>query len=67
VAGVGFTVPLFVADLAFGPDRFAAPVKVGLLAATGLAGVAGWLTLRLAGPAEAAAAGGADSPPPGRR
>ncbi|HYY78891.1 MAG TPA: Na+/H+ antiporter NhaA [Actinomycetes bacterium] len=48
VAGVGLTVPLFVADLAFGPRAFQAPVRLGLLAATLLAGGAGWLLLRTA-------------------
>jgi Na+:H+ antiporter, NhaA family len=50
VAGIGFTVPLFVADLAFPDGRFQAPVKVGLLAASVIAGAAGalvlWLTAR---------------------
>jgi len=45
VAGIGFTVPLFVADLAFPDGRFAAPVKLGLLAASVVSGVAGALVL----------------------
>jgi Na+:H+ antiporter, NhaA family len=49
VAGIGFTVPLFVADLAFPDGRFQAPVKLGLLAASVLAGAAGALVLFLAG------------------
>jgi NhaA family Na+:H+ antiporter len=49
VAGIGFTVPLFVADLAFPDGRFQAPVKVGLLAASVIAGAAGALVLWLAG------------------
>jgi Na+:H+ antiporter, NhaA family len=48
VAGVGLTVPLFVAGVAFGPGEFEAPVKLGLVAATVLSGAAGWLLLRLA-------------------
>ncbi|HEY6590713.1 MAG TPA: Na+/H+ antiporter NhaA [Actinomycetota bacterium] len=48
VAGIGFTVPLFVADLAFPDGRFQAPVKVGLLAASVIAGAAGALVLWLA-------------------
>jgi Na+:H+ antiporter, NhaA family len=48
VAGIGFTVPLFVADLAFPDGRFQAPVKVGLLAASVIAGTAGALVLWLA-------------------
>jgi Na+:H+ antiporter, NhaA family len=45
VAGIGFTVPLFVADLAFPDGRFLAPVKLGLLLASVVTGVAGALVL----------------------
>jgi NhaA family Na+:H+ antiporter len=48
VAGIGFTVPLFVADLAFPDGGFQGPVKLGLLLASVLAGVAGALILALA-------------------
>jgi Na+:H+ antiporter, NhaA family len=48
VAGIGFTVPLFVADLAFPDGRFQAPVKLGLLLASLLAGAAGAVVLFLA-------------------
>ena len=48
VAGIGFTVPLFVADLAFPDGSFQAPVKLGLLAASVVAGGAGALVLWLA-------------------
>jgi Na+:H+ antiporter, NhaA family len=48
VAGIGFTVPLFVADLAFPDGRFQAPVKLGLLAASVVAGTAGAVVLWLA-------------------
>ncbi|HET9556656.1 MAG TPA: Na+/H+ antiporter NhaA, partial [Actinomycetota bacterium] len=47
VAGIGFTVPLFVADLAFPDGRFQAPVKLGLLLASVIAGAAGALVLFL--------------------
>jgi Na+:H+ antiporter, NhaA family len=47
VAGIGFTVPLFVADLAFPDGRFQAPVKLGLLLASVVAGLAGSLVLLL--------------------
>jgi NhaA family Na+:H+ antiporter len=50
VAGVGFTVPLFVADLAFPAGRFAAAVRLGLLLATVAAGAAGALLLALSRP-----------------
>jgi NhaA family Na+:H+ antiporter len=49
VAGIGFTVPLFVADLAFPDGGFQAPVKLGLLLASVAAGAAGALVLLLAG------------------
>jgi Na+:H+ antiporter, NhaA family len=52
VAGIGFTVPLFVADLAFPHGEFEAAVKLGLLAASVVAGLAGYLILRSARPAE---------------
>jgi Na+:H+ antiporter, NhaA family len=45
VAGIGFTVPLFVADLAFPDGRFQAPIKLGLLLASLVAGTAGALIL----------------------
>jgi NhaA family Na+:H+ antiporter len=48
VAGIGFTVPLFVADLAFPDGRLLAPVKLGLLLSSVLAGTAGALVLRRA-------------------
>jgi Na+:H+ antiporter, NhaA family len=48
VAGIGFTVPLFVADLAFPDGRLQAPVKLGLLAASVIAGAAGALVLVVA-------------------
>jgi Na+:H+ antiporter, NhaA family len=48
VAGIGFTVSLFVADLAFA-DRAALDVaKVAILGASLIAGVGGWLVLRSA-------------------
>ena len=45
VAGIGFTVPLFVADLAFPDARFQAPIKLGLLLASLLSGTAGAVVL----------------------
>jgi NhaA family Na+:H+ antiporter len=49
VAGIGFTVPLFVAGLAFPPGRFDAAVKLGLLLASVLAGAGGALVLLVGG------------------
>jgi NhaA family Na+:H+ antiporter len=45
VAGIGFTVPLFVADLAFPGGEFEAAIKLGLLAASVASGLAGVLIL----------------------
>jgi Na+:H+ antiporter, NhaA family len=56
VAGIGFTVPLFVADLAFPDGGFQAPVKLGLLLASLVAGGAGALVLMLAARRRAAGA-----------
>jgi NhaA family Na+:H+ antiporter len=53
VAGIGFTVPLFVAELAFPTGQFDAAVKLGLLAASIPAGVGGALVLLRARPADA--------------
>jgi NhaA family Na+:H+ antiporter len=49
VAGIGFTVPLFVAGLAFPSGRFDAAVKLGLLLASVLAGAGGALVLLTGG------------------
>ena len=46
VAGIGFTVSLFVADLAFEDEHLVAQAKVGILAASLLAGTLGYLILR---------------------
>jgi NhaA family Na+:H+ antiporter len=58
VAGIGFTVPLFVADLAFPDGGLLAPVKLGLLLASLVAGGAGALVLVLAARRRSAAAEG---------
>jgi NhaA family Na+:H+ antiporter len=46
VAGIGFTVSLFVTDLAFDDPGTVAAAKVGILAASLLAGAVGWSVLR---------------------
>lgn len=48
VAGVGFTVALFVTSLAFPSPALADAAKVGILAGSTLAGVAGYTLLRRA-------------------
>ena len=46
LAGIGFTMSLFIADLAFGHDSSLMSAKVGILVASTLAGLMGWLLLR---------------------
>ncbi len=52
VAGIGFTVSLFMAELAFADGLLIAEAKVGILAASVLAGFLGWLVLRLSPPVD---------------
>jgi Na+/H+ antiporter NhaA len=47
VAGIGFTVSLFMTELAFDDGALIAEAKVGILAASILAGALGWFILRL--------------------
>jgi NhaA family Na+:H+ antiporter len=47
VAGIGFTVSLFIADLAFGGGPLKDQAKVGILAASLVAGALGLVTFRL--------------------
>jgi len=46
LAGIGFTMSLFIEGLAFGKTPLDAPAKVGILAASTLAGTIGWLLLK---------------------
>ncbi len=47
--GIGFTVALFVTELALDDEALVADAKIGILAGSILAGVIGWLIFRLAG------------------
>jgi NhaA family Na+:H+ antiporter len=47
LAGIGFTMSLFIGTLAFEPGSYAAPVRLGVLAGSALSGIAGYLVLRL--------------------
>jgi NhaA family Na+:H+ antiporter len=47
VAGIGFTVALFIAGLSFEEAGLLAEAKLGILAASLVAGVLGWTVLRL--------------------
>jgi NhaA family Na+:H+ antiporter len=57
LAGIGFTVALFVAGLAYEDAALEAAAKLGILAASALAGVGGFIMLRSAGPPSAAQGG----------
>jgi NhaA family Na+:H+ antiporter len=48
IAGVGFTVSLFIADLAFGDPQIVAEAKIGILAGSALASILGASILRRA-------------------
>jgi NhaA family Na+:H+ antiporter len=48
VAGIGFTVALFITELAFEDAVLRDAAKIGILAASVVAGVLGWFLLRLA-------------------
>jgi NhaA family Na+:H+ antiporter len=49
LGGIGFTVALFVTELAFEPGTLADQAKIGILAASTIAGVAGYTYLRAVG------------------
>jgi NhaA family Na+:H+ antiporter len=46
MAGIGFTMSLFISDLAFGPGALLDSAKIGVIAGSIAAGAAGWWTLR---------------------
>jgi NhaA family Na+:H+ antiporter len=46
VAGIGFTVSLFIADLAFDDPALVTDAKVGILAASVVAGLVGFAIVR---------------------
>lgn len=47
LAGIGFTMSIFVAGLAFPDEKLLGAAKLGILAASALAGAAGYLALRV--------------------
>jgi NhaA family Na+:H+ antiporter len=55
LGGIGFTMSLFIADLAFVDTPLLPPAKLGIMIASLIAGVAGWLVLRNTGGADAQA------------
>jgi Na+:H+ antiporter, NhaA family len=46
LAGIGFTMSLFITDLAFSEDSLVEDAKLGILGASLIAGVVGWMILR---------------------
>jgi NhaA family Na+:H+ antiporter len=46
LAGIGFTMSLFVANLAFGSGSLLDSAKIGILSASFIAGIVGWSLLR---------------------
>jgi len=48
LAGIGFTMSLFIADLASLDPAGHRNAKLGILAASVVAGVGGWIAMRLA-------------------
>jgi Na+/H+ antiporter NhaA len=49
LSGIGFTVALFVTELALSDEELVADAKIGILSGSALAAVVGWLIFRLAG------------------
>jgi NhaA family Na+:H+ antiporter len=49
LAGIGFTMSLFISDLAFASGSLLDTAKLGILAASLIAGLVGWMILRGAG------------------
>jgi NhaA family Na+:H+ antiporter len=46
LAGIGFTMSLFITDLAFSDGSLVETAKLGILGASLIAGVVGWTILR---------------------
>jgi NhaA family Na+:H+ antiporter len=46
LAGIGFTMSLFITDLAFGPAEASASAKIGILLGSAVGGGIGWSVLR---------------------
>jgi NhaA family Na+:H+ antiporter len=64
VAGIGFTVSLFIADLAFTDPALVDQAKIGILAASIVAGLIGWLVLRSSPAVAEGPSNGEDRQPP---
>lgn len=53
LSGIGFTMSLFIANLAFGEGATLDSAKIGILLASFAAGISGWMILSTAAPVEA--------------
>ncbi|MBZ4421626.1 Na+/H+ antiporter NhaA [Myxococcus sp. RHSTA-1-4] len=62
VAGIGFTVALFIAGLAFPEPRLLDEAKVGILLGSALSGIGGYLLLRMTAPVIGTREAGAPAP-----
>lgn len=64
LAGIGFTISLFIAELAFDDEVLIGQAKIGILAGSLVAAVLGSLALRLFGERWPLCSPGSDGPPP---
>ncbi|HEU4631286.1 MAG TPA: Na+/H+ antiporter NhaA [Gemmatimonadaceae bacterium] len=64
LGGIGFTMSLFITGLAFTSAARIDDAKLGILTASTLAGIGGWLLLRSGAGREAETAADAGAPPP---
>ncbi len=58
LGGIGFTMSIFVTGLAFGEGSFVSEAKIGILVASVLCGIGGWVVLRGATPSDTPGADG---------
>lgn len=52
LGGIGFTVSIFISDLAYDKDQLIAEAKIGILVTSLIAAALGWVFLRFAAPAD---------------
>ena len=52
LAGIGFTVAIFIAALAFGESPLLPSIKAGILIASVVSALGGWLLLRFVYPSK---------------
>jgi hypothetical protein len=64
LAGIGFTISLFITDLAFDDQALRDQAKIGILTGSLLAAVLGAWVLRVMGERTSLCSPGGDGPPP---